>query len=151
MKIFSEKIKYSISAVYELAKHYLKGPLHLKDVALPHGIPNSYLLQLMNKLKGKGIVSSIRGSQGGYELAKPPDQIKILDIIQALDGEFKTVNYSEKSDDVLSVFWVKIDSQIKEILNITIGNLLNQEFEINFIIKIFIFDRKIVSSRITYF
>lgn len=135
MKIFSEKIKYSISAVYELAKHYLKGsPLHLKDIAQSQNIPSSYLLQLLNKLKGKGIVSSIRGSHGGYQLAKPPDEIKILDIIYALDGEFKTVNYSEKSDDVLSVFWVKVDSQIKEIFNTTIGNLLNQEFELNFTI-----------------
>lgn len=134
MKIFSEKIKYSISALFELAKNYLKGPLHLKDIAQSQNIPGSYLLQLLNKLKGKGIVSSIRGSQGGYKLAKPPDQIKILEIIYALDGEFKTVNYSEKSDDILSVFWVKVDSQIKEILNISIGNLLNQKFEINYTI-----------------
>lgn len=86
MKIFSEKIKYSISAIFELAKHYLKGsPLHLKDIAQSQNIPGSYLLQLLNKLKGKGIVTSIRGSHGGYKLAKPPDEIKILDIIYALE------------------------------------------------------------------
>ena len=71
MKIFSDKINYGLSAIFELAKNKHKGLIQIKDIATAQGIPQNYLEQFLTDLKKAGLVESVRGSQGGYRLKKP--------------------------------------------------------------------------------
>ena len=64
----STRTRYGIRAVLELAENYGKGPIQLKVIARDQGISVKYLEQLMATLKSSGIVSSVRGSKGGYVL-----------------------------------------------------------------------------------
>lgn len=86
MKI-SAKCDYACRAVLELTLAYPSGELlRISDIAASQSIPKKYLVQILIQLKGAGILSSVRGKNGGYRLAKRPDQIRVGDIAKAIDG-----------------------------------------------------------------
>jgi Rrf2 family protein len=62
------------------------GPVLLRDIAKRQGIPLPYLKQLVSPLVTGGILRSTRGARGGLLLAKPPEQIKLIEVIQLLEG-----------------------------------------------------------------
>ncbi|HIJ70887.1 MAG TPA: Rrf2 family transcriptional regulator [Planctomycetes bacterium] len=82
----SSRSRYGLRAVLDLALHYGKGPLQIRAIAAREEISNKYLEQLMTILKTSGLVRSLRGPKGGYILSKPPDQIKLKEVITALEG-----------------------------------------------------------------
>ncbi len=84
------KGRYAVSAMADLAAFDGEGPVALSDVALRQGISLSYLEQLFAKLKRAELVTSARGANGGYALASAPADIRIADIIAAVDEEIKT-------------------------------------------------------------
>jgi Rrf2 family cysteine metabolism transcriptional repressor len=75
----------------ELALLYGEGPVLLKDVASRQDIPTSYLENLMGALRAAGLVATVRGMHGGYYLAKPPSEIRLSQIIAALEGSVAPV------------------------------------------------------------
>jgi Rrf2 family protein len=85
MKI-STKIRYGTRAMLELASHYGEGPIELKEIAKKENISLKYLEQVINPLRAAGLVKSIRGSKGGYSLAKPPSEICLYDVVETLEG-----------------------------------------------------------------
>ena len=82
----SSKGKYGLAAVLELGLYEQAGPIQIKTIAKKRSIPQKYLEQVLSDLKRNNIVKSFRGSQGGYTLAKPSDQIKVYDILSCLEG-----------------------------------------------------------------
>lgn len=84
--LFSAKSEYACLAMLELAaRHGDPHPIRLADIADKHGIPQRFLVQILLQLKGSGLVASTRGASGGYQLARPPEEITLLDIIASLD------------------------------------------------------------------
>lgn len=83
----STKGRYGLMAMHRLAENYGEGPLPLSRIAETEGLSEAYLEQLFSLLKKKGLIRSVRGAQGGYFLAKEPQDIPIGDIIEALEGE----------------------------------------------------------------
>jgi len=84
------KGRYAVSAMADLAATGRRAPVALSDVALRQGISLSYLEQLFAKLKRSGLVESARGAAGGYWLVNAPADIRIADIIAAVDEEIRT-------------------------------------------------------------
>jgi len=82
----STKGQYGVLAMYELARHYGDGPVSIKEIAAEQQFSDAYLEQLFASLKKAGLVRSLRGARGGYQLAKEPDQISVGEIIDALEG-----------------------------------------------------------------
>ena len=72
-------------AMADLALHSIKHPVPLSELSLRQGLSITYLEQLFLKLRRQGLVKSTRGQSGGYELGKEPMEIKIIDIIKAVD------------------------------------------------------------------
>lgn len=70
----------------QLGRHYGSGPASLAEIAAEEELPRPYLEQLALGLREAGLVTSTRGARGGYELARPPDQIGMLEILRALEG-----------------------------------------------------------------
>jgi len=70
----------------ELALRTGEGPTLIKDICERQSISNLYLEQLFGRLKTAGLVRSIRGPSGGFMLAKPPSEIRLIDIVQTMDG-----------------------------------------------------------------
>ena len=81
----STKGKYGLYAMFYLAQHEGCGPQPLKAVA-EIGVPEDYLEQLLGNLRRAGLVNTVRGAQGGYRLAKEPQEITVGDIIDATEG-----------------------------------------------------------------
>ena len=82
----STRTRYGIRAILEIAENYGKGPLQTKVIAERQEISVKYLEQLMALLKSARFIRSIRGSKGGYILAREPQEIKISDVFSALEG-----------------------------------------------------------------
>jgi len=126
MRVFSEKINYALSALFELANNFNQSHMQIKEIAKAQNIPKSYLEQLLVNLKRGNLVESVRGAQGGYKLKKPPNEIKIIDIIEALESPIALVDYS-KNSEVLQTFWKNIEVKFKDLFNITLEDLVNEE------------------------
>jgi Rrf2 family iron-sulfur cluster assembly transcriptional regulator len=81
----STKGRYAVMAMVDLAQFGATGPITLADIAERQEISLSYLEQLFAKLRRGGLVRSVRGPGGGYRLAFPADEVRISDIIHAVD------------------------------------------------------------------
>ena len=88
----STKGRYSVTALYELAQHYGKGIVPLKTIAVSQGLSENYLEQLMGTMRKAGLVTSTRGAQGGYELARAPEDITICDIVRRKTSRSATLS-----------------------------------------------------------
>jgi len=96
MKLTS-KGRYAVMAMADLAKNHDPRPVSLNEISTRQGISILYLEQLFLKLKQNRLVHSRRGSHGGYVLSKTPDQIKLSNIISAVNEEVKTLKCNKSS------------------------------------------------------
>ena len=86
------KGRYAVMAMADLASNANTGPISLKEISLRQNISLAYLEQIFIKLKNKKLVRSTRGATGGYILDKPSSDIKLSNIIFAVDEEVKMLN-----------------------------------------------------------
>ena len=91
------KGRYAVMAMADLALFKDKGPTSLTDISLRQNISLAYLEQIFIKLKNKNLVRSVRGAKGGYVLETAPEEIKISNIISAVDEEVKMLNCKKES------------------------------------------------------
>ena len=96
MKLTS-KGRYAVMAMADLAKNNSKEPVSLAEISLRQGISLSFLEQLFLKLRKNNLVQSVRGPSGGYILTKPPEEIKLLSIINAVDEKIITLKCRKES------------------------------------------------------
>ncbi len=82
----STRARYGTRALLELALRYKEGPVPLKDIARSQQVSVWYLEHLITPLIAAGIIRSTRGAKGGVWLAKPPEEIRLSEIIQLLEG-----------------------------------------------------------------
>ena len=96
MKLTS-KGRYAVMALADLANFNSVNPVPLRDISLRQKISLDFLEQIFSKLKKNNIVKSIRGINGGYVLNKDPVQIKIANILNAVDEKVKTLQCNKES------------------------------------------------------
>jgi Rrf2 family transcriptional regulator, cysteine metabolism repressor len=85
MKV-SLRATYGIMAAVDLAMHFGTAPVQAKSIARRQAIPARFLEQVLYGMKKAGLVSSLRGAQGGYILSKKPSDVSVVEILEALDG-----------------------------------------------------------------
>lgn len=83
----STRSRYGLRAVYDIAFHSGEMPAQIQDISTRQGIPPRYLEQIFQKLKLAGILKSKRGPQGGYFLSRAPEEITVMEIISATEGD----------------------------------------------------------------
>ena len=91
------KGRYAVMAMADLASFRDKGPTNLTDISLRQNISLAYLEQIFIKLKKSHLVKSVRGAKGGYVLELSPEEIRISNIISAVDEEVKMLNCKKES------------------------------------------------------
>src|SRR5918999_3081195 len=84
--LFSTKAEYGIRLLVELGRRGDGAPVALASVAEAETLPLSYLEHLVAKLRDAGLVTSTRGAHGGYRLARPAEEIQMLEVVEALEG-----------------------------------------------------------------
>ena len=92
------KGRYAVTAMLDLALHKNQGPVSLSDISSRQAISLSYLEQLFSKLRRSGLVSSVRGPGGGYELKRGSGEIFIAQIIDAVDESVDTTKCQGAGD-----------------------------------------------------
>jgi Rrf2 family cysteine metabolism transcriptional repressor len=83
---FSTKGEYGVRLMAQLAVSYGHGPASLTDIAEEEDLPRAYLEQLVISLRDADLVHSTRGAHGGYELTRAPEQIRMGEVLKALEG-----------------------------------------------------------------
>ena len=134
MKI-STKIRYGARAMLELAYHYGEGPIELKEIAKKENISLKYLEQVINPLRAAGLLKSIRGSKGGYSLAKPPSEICLYDVVETLEGPLNLLECLRDSKVCQKVpscvtrdIWREVSEAISKIFySITLEDMVNRK------------------------
>ncbi len=117
----SSKGRYAVMALADLAKFNLNEPVSLRDISLRQGISLVYLEQLFSKLKKSQIVTSVRGNKGGYILNKHASEVKISEILIAVDEKIKTIGCKKDSKQgcngrsskcITHDFWEELEDHI---------------------------------------
>ena len=85
MKI-SQKGLYALQALMMLARHYNQGAIRIRDIAYEEDLPEKFLELILLEMKNARIVESVRGAKGGYQLRRPPGEIRLSEIIRLIDG-----------------------------------------------------------------
>ena len=93
----TNKGRYAVMAMADLASNTNNGPISLKEISIRQNISLAYLEQIFIKLKENKLVKSSRGAKGGYVLEKPASEIKLSNIIFAVNEEVKTLNCNKNS------------------------------------------------------
>lgn len=136
----STKGRYGLRAILDIALHQDEGNISISAISERTGITVNYLEQLISKLRKAGIVISIRGAQGGYQLAKEMDMISVGDILRALEGDLAPVSCISDSEDectssnlcVAKLVWQRINDSISEAVDtFMLSELVSQSRKIN--------------------
>ncbi len=101
--------------------------LKSREIAENQNIPLKYLEQIINILKKRGLVISVRGAEGGYRIARDPQEITVYQILTALEGDLSILDKnSDLNEGYRALFWTEIDNRIKEMLDVNLMDFLNQ-------------------------
>ncbi len=132
----STRGKYGLYAMYYLALHAGEGPQTLQSISTV-GVPKQYLEQLLGNLRRAGLVSTVRGAQGGYQMATRPEDTSLRDIIDAVEGpielsECASAEHACLKSGTCPVRWVwqrVTDSINAELEKIKLSDMLTQPCE----------------------
>jgi Rrf2 family iron-sulfur cluster assembly transcriptional regulator len=127
------KGRYAVTAMLDIALHRASGPVSVIDIADRQDISSAYLEQLFSKLKRDGLVSSVRGPGGGYQLEREPEEINLSQIISAVGDGVDATRCHGASDCQNGMrclthdLWAELSHAIDAYLSgITLGELLDR-------------------------
>jgi Rrf2 family protein len=127
----SAKVDYAVRAGAELAAAGGEGPVKGERIAQAQEIPLKFLENILLDLKHAGLVQSQRGAEGGYRLARPPEEIALADIIRAVEGPIANVR-GMRPEQVeyggaaapLRDAWIAVRANLRAVLeNVTLADL----------------------------
>src|SRR5215472_1920865 len=117
---------YGLRAMLDMAAYYGQGPIESADIAGRQFVPEQYLDQILMVLRKEGLIESVRGPKGGHMLSRPPAQITMAQVMQALEGytpPMKCLPHPESCElspgCALRGVWQQIDEMTQKLLNAT--------------------------------
>lgn len=132
MKI-STKGRYATRVMLDLALHNTGQCIKVKDIAARQGISEKYLEQIISALNKAGYVKSVRGAQGGYRLAKAPEEYTVGMILRLTEGSMAPVSCLDEDAEICGrcdtcetlPVWKKLHEAINQVIdNVTIADLM---------------------------
>ena len=138
MGFFNSKLRYALCAAVDLAMQPATEACQSREIATRQNIPGPYLDQILASLKSAGIVRSVRGAGGGYNLARTPDRISVGDVVRALmRGDRLFSNHSEDNPSDVNgpgVSWIvrqfeeQVESQLtRQLDSTTLADLVHRQ------------------------
>lgn len=119
----STKGRYGLRALIDLALYSEEEPVNIQSIAKRQNISESYLEQLVRKMRTAGLVTSVRGAGGGYQLARPASEISVGDVLRALEGDLAAVSCAGNQEEsgcsgadlcVTRYVWQRINESITQ-------------------------------------
>jgi Rrf2 family protein len=138
MKV-STKGDYGVRALVELAHHFGEGPVQSAEIAARQEVPEPYLDQLLTSLRRAGFIRSVRGPQGGHALIRDPGEVKLSEVMIALEGSLAPIACVDDPDActksggcVQREVWEQVRDATQKILDgVSIGDLAEKERQYN--------------------
>ena len=129
----SAKVDYALRAMTELAASP-PGPVKGERIATAQAIPPKFLENILIDLRHAGLVASQRGAEGGYRLARAPDEITIADVIRAVEGPIASVRGARPEEvsyigtaTALRDVWIELRTAMRGVLErTTIADLVSR-------------------------
>lgn len=116
----SVKGEYALHAIFDLASHSSGGPVRIADIARRQKIPQKFLELILAALKQGGFVESRRGAEGGYLLARRPENITVGDVLRFVEGTpSKARGAKRKQDTPFAEMWTQVDEGISRVIDHT--------------------------------
>ena len=100
MKV-SQKGLYALQALMMLARHYRQGAIRIRGIAYEENLPEKFLELILLELKNARLVESVRGAKGGYQLRRPPSEIRMSEIIRLVDGPLAPFGDAEQLHELI--------------------------------------------------
>jgi Rrf2 family cysteine metabolism transcriptional repressor len=142
--MFSTKAEYGVRVMTHLARRNGEEPISLGSIAEAEGLPLAYLEHLVQRLRKAELVESRRGAHGGYSLARPAAEIRMADVVRALEGEIAPIECITADPDGALVcsrdgepghdpcptklLWTRVQGSIVRTLNdMTLADLLRPQ------------------------
>lgn len=125
---FSLRTEYGLRALMELAARWGEGPIPAREIAESWDIPPRFLEHQLAALHKAGIVSSHRGAGGGCTLARAPDEIRISEVIEVLEGPIAAMFCLDPHEEItcpqshhcgLQVLWVRVENAVRDVFEQT--------------------------------
>ena len=134
----STKGRYGLRALIDLALYSEEEPVSIQSIAKRQNLSESYLEQLVRKMRTAGLVSSVRGAGGGYQLSRPADEISVGDVLRALEGNLDAVSCNANTEGcegadlcVTKYVWARFNESITHTVDsISIEQLLEESRKI---------------------
>jgi Rrf2 family protein len=129
----SAKADYAVRAVVELAAADGDRPVKAERIATAQEIPLNFLENILGELRHAGVVRSHRGADGGFRLAKPPNEVTVADVIRAVEGPLASVrggppeeaNYGGAAATLPRV-WIAVRANLRRVVeHVTIADIAN--------------------------
>ncbi len=126
----SNKTIYAISALQQLADIAEDELLKIKEIADKASIPRNFLEQILLSLKKQGLLTSIKGANGGYKLAKSINDITLKDVVEVLESDILT-DIHNPNNQSLNLFWSDVKDKVSIQLDIPLSELQNYQIKAN--------------------
>jgi len=135
----STRCRYGIHAMFDLAQNVGNGPQTIRSIAERQLVPEQYLEQIIGVLRREGFVESVRGAQGGYMLAKRPEEITIGQLLRLLEGPILMADCIQDADACVRsgqcpsrLVWERLTECIDQVLDsVTLGDMLVDQKRLN--------------------
>ncbi len=134
-----QKTRYALRGIFELARHYGKGPVKVINIAKAQATPPRFLEIILNQLKQGGFVDSKRGKDGGYFLLRSPDKLTVGEIMRSVQGPIRLADCLDKDPKescplfencVFLPMWLKVQEAISQVYDqTTFQDFLDQQQE----------------------
>jgi Rrf2 family protein len=128
----SARSEYAVRALAELTQAG-GGPLTVADIAAAQDIPARFLQNILLQLRQRSLVQSQRGAEGGYRLARPPEEISVADVLRAIDGPLaavrgerpEAVHYSGSAEPLNEV-WLALRVSLRQVVeHVSLADIVN--------------------------
>jgi Rrf2 family protein len=131
--------EYGLRCLLQVARGYGGAPVALSGIAAAEGLSLEYAAKLLRRLRLAGLVRSLRGARGGYELARAPEEISVWSALEALGGEFFAADFCachagarprcvRASDCSLRALWRRVQAALREALaRVSVADLARGE------------------------
>jgi len=142
MKVSAQE-EYGLRCLLHMAKSGDGGSLSIPEISRAEGLSTPNVAKLMRLLRLAGFVESARGQAGGYTLARPANEIKVLEVLEALGGKFYAPAFCDRHagveapcthsvDCAIRALWTAVQTVLDDLLrNTTLSDLIRSESEVN--------------------